>query len=279
MSTVGDNMASPEGSAAGQQRTQGPRIPLDPSRVPEDLKNIAHIFSTDVDRYFENDDDFEPATATVDNLNDYTFMPSSENMPKSAEVSNHVAVKDQCAVKLNSQLRQTQGIITPSAHVVKITDEQDDSIVSGNSGTLRTKDPGGSSRILKSRQMMERSKIASTSRMVPEPQRNFCANAHVCSKLLGSSHKNKLQTAVKAVNDIPDSDKLAATMLVFGAYSRISTSCLPALSNQKSLTVSDTAMAHFHKWRSKSASHKALCRHECLDISTVRTLPICAPIA
>ncbi|CAK7267069.1 hypothetical protein SEPCBS119000_002350 [Sporothrix epigloea] len=206
-------------------------------------------------------------------------QPTSEIKPKSAELSNHAAVKDQYAVKPNLQLRQTQKTIIPSAHVVKVTDEQDNPIASGTSETFRTSDPSGSPRILKSRQMRERRTLSTRTQPVTGPQRNSCANAHVCSKLIGPSHKNNLQAAVTIINDNTNSDKLAATILMFGAFSRFSAGCSPAPLIQKSLAFVDSAMANFHKWRSKSASHKALCRQNCPGISTVRALTICAPMA
>ncbi|CAK7275647.1 hypothetical protein SEPCBS119000_006780, partial [Sporothrix epigloea] len=84
MSTAGDNMASDQGSATGNPRapaqpSTSTRVPLDPSRVPEALKNVAHLFSTDVDRIAE-EETFDPTTASPDSLNDYIFVVLTERL-------------------------------------------------------------------------------------------------------------------------------------------------------------------------------------------------------
>ncbi|CAK7275625.1 hypothetical protein SEPCBS119000_006767, partial [Sporothrix epigloea] len=79
MSTAGDNMASDQGSATGNPRASAqphstnPRVPLDPSRVPDVLKDVAHLFSTDVDRIAE-EEKFDSTTASAESLNDYVYV-------------------------------------------------------------------------------------------------------------------------------------------------------------------------------------------------------------
>jgi hypothetical protein len=75
---------------------------------------------------------------------------------------------------------------------------------------------------------------------------------------LGITKELNLQMAVKAVNDTADPDGLVPTLLVFGAYPRISTLDPPAPTITQQATAVHKAMAEVAKIRAEIQVNNAL---------------------
>jgi thioester reductase-like protein len=80
--------------------------------------------------------------------------------------------------------------------------------------------------------------------------------------------------AIKAVNDTAGPNRLVSTLLVYGAYPRISNLDPPALSVTHRAAVIRKAMAEIVKLQAKQAVNSALHRRNRPDITLVHNLPL-----
>ena len=88
------------------------------------------------------------------------------------------------------------------------------------------------------------------------------------------SAEDALQSAVKAVNDTAGPDGLVPTLLVFGAYPRMTASSAPAASIQARAAATQIAMAEMHKLKARRQVHDALNQRNGPDTIETLRLPI-----
>jgi hypothetical protein len=86
--------------------------------------------------------------------------------------------------------------------------------------------------------------------------------------------EERLQMAVKAVNDTAGPNGLTPTLLVFGAYPRMSREHQPTATNEQRAAVIRQAIAEVRKCHAARKITDALCTTNRPDISRVLTLPL-----
>jgi hypothetical protein len=90
----------------------------------------------------------------------------------------------------------------------------------------------------------------------------------------GTTKELNLQMTVKAVNDTAGPDGLVLTLLVFGAYPRISTLDPPAPTITQQATAVRKAMAEIAKIRAEKQVNNALNQRNGLSVEAIHNLPL-----
>ena len=119
--------------------------------------------------------------------------------------------------------------------------------------------------------------IGQVERAHPILRRAYCIIAEEL-KSEGISKQTMLQMAVKAVNDTSGPDGLVPTLLVFGAYPRITEFNPPTQSTTQRATAIRKAMEEVSRIRAKTQINKALNERNGPSIIDIHDLPLNSPV-